>query len=379
MNDFKILREKIGRSGCWVIKIGSAVATNDGVGLNHSRIEHWVSQIQQLHKEKKQIVIVTSGSVAEGAAQLGWQSRPKDLSKLQAAAAIGQIGLANAWAIFFKQKKIKTAQVLLTHDDLVNRQRYINARTTLTELLQLGVCPIINENDTVATSELSFGDNDTLAGLVCNLIEADLMVILTDQPGLKSSDPKVDPSAILIENDVVESSNLDIGVSSGGAWGRGGMITKLRAARLAARSATSTIIASGETQNVLRDISKGLNIGTFLFSNREKIAARKQWLGSVLTPRGDIFIDLGAANAIVNNGGSLLAVGIKSIGGSFERGDVVTVRDNEDVEIARGLVNYSYLECEKIMGTSSKQIEDFLGFTRGPEVIHRDNLFIEVG
>lgn len=371
------MRVRLGKSKRWVIKIGSALATNDGLGLNLLRIQHWASQVAQLGGAERQIVLVASGSVAEGAARLGWKSRPRALNQLQAAAAVGQIGLARTWAEALDRVGCKAAQVLLTHDDLADRQRYLNARTTLLTLLDLSVSPVINENDTVVTTEISLGDNDTLAGLVCNLIEADLLVILTDQQGLMTADPRSNPEAELVWEAPVDSSDLDFYAKGGGEWGRGGMVTKLRSARLASRSATSTIIVSGSEENILVKVGQGQRIGTLLYSKSEKLASRKQWLGGIVLAKGRITLDVGACHALREKGRSLLAVGIRAVSGEFERGDVVVLDDENGDDVGRGIVNYSAQECLSIIGRTSQEIEESLGFTREPEVIHRDNLVVE--
>ncbi len=371
------LRAELGRSRRWVVKIGSALTTNAGVGLNLPAIEGWVRQLVELARAGHQIVIVASGSVAEGAARLGWRTRPHALNQLQAAAAIGQLGLMRGWDQACETYGSRAAQVLLTHEDLADRQRYLNARTTLWTLLELGVFPVVNENDTVATAEISLGDNDTLAGLVSNLIEADLLVILTDQDGLMSADPRHHPEATLIDYAEVDDAALEAIAGDGGAWGRGGMRTKLRAARLAARSGTSTIIAGGRRADVLRDIAGGRSTGTLLHSTREKVAARKQWLGASMRARGRLRLDAGACAALARQGKSLLAVGVREVTGEFSRGELVVLEDPQGREIGRGLVNYAAAECRRIAGLPSRDIERELGFVREPELIHRDNLLVE--
>jgi len=371
------VRKQLAQSRRWVVKVGSALATNEGVGLNLSAIEDWARQMVQLKAAGHEIVVVTSGSVAEGAARLGWRERPHALNQLQAAAAIGQMGLVRGWDQAYEKFGSRAAQVLLTHEDLAERQRYLNARSTLWTLLDLGVFPLINENDTVATAELSLGDNDTLAGMVSNLIEADLMVILTDQDGLFSADPRHTEDAELIEFADVDAPELEAVAGDGGAWGRGGMRTKLRAARLAARSGTSTIIANGRRPDVLTQIAAAAKLGTLLHSTRGKIAARKQWLGASIRARGNLSLDGGACAALSAQGKSLLAVGITDVSGEFSRGELVTLSNTLGHEIGRGLVNYSAAECRRIAGLSSRRIEDVLGFSREPEVIHRDNLLVD--
>ncbi len=373
------LRRAIARGTRWVIKIGSALTSKQGVGLDLGAVNTWAEQMVDLQTAGRQIVVVASGSVAEGAARLGWSDRPHVLNQLQAAAAVGQMGMVRVWDQAYEKFGRHAAQVLLTHEDLADRQRYLNARSTLLTLLELGVFPVVNENDTVATEEISLGDNDTLAGLVSNLIDADLMIILTDQDGLMTADPRDDADARLIEHAPVDASMLETAAGEGGAWGRGGMRTKLRAARLAARSATPTIIASGRLANVLRDIAVGTPVGTLLYSNREKIASRKQWLAGSLRARGTLKLDAGAGQAVCTQSKSLLAVGVVDVSGTFSRGDLVALEDPEGREIGRGLANYSSDECRRIAGKPSDRIEDVLGYTREPELVHRDNLVIDAG
>ncbi|MGE0861504.1 MAG: glutamate 5-kinase [Gammaproteobacteria bacterium] len=371
------MRDEVARARRWVVKIGSALATNEGVGLNLLAIEGWAEQMVELQAAGRQVAVVTSGAVAEGAARLGWKQRPHGLPELQAAAAIGQMGLVRGWDQAYEKFGRRAAQVLLTHDDLSDRQRYLNSRSTLWTLLELGVFPVINENDTVATEELSLGDNDTLAGLVSNLIEADVLVILTDQVGVMTADPRVDPAARLIEHAPAGSAELEAVVGGGGAWGRGGMRTKLRAARLAARSATTTIIASGRAPNVLRDIAAGRAVGTLLYASDGKVSARKQWLGGTIRARGTLRLDQGACKALKAQGKSLLAVGVIAVAGEFSRGELVVLEDENGVEVGRGLVNYSAGECRQIAGKASDQFEALLGLCREPELIHRDNLLVD--
>lgn len=371
------LRKTLGQQRRWVVKIGSALATNDGVGLNLEAIESWARQIAALRAAGHEIVLVTSGSVAEGAARLGWRERPHELHQLQAAAAIGQMGLIRGWDTAFEQHGSRVAQILLTHEDLADRQRYLNARSTLWTLLEFGLVPVVNENDTVATAEISLGDNDTLAGFVSNLIEADLLIILTDQAGILSADPRQNKSAELIEFAAVEDHSLDDVVGDGGAWGRGGMRTKLRAARLAARSATSTIIANGHTSDVLLAIAAGEVHGTLLHAAGEKLNARKQWLGVSMRANGRLRLDEGACKALKAQGKSLLAVGVREVEGEFMRGELVILLDSAGATVGRGLINYSAAECRAIAGRPSRDIEAVLGLVREPELIHRDNLLIE--
>ena len=308
--------------------------------------------------------------------RLGWQVRPRSLHQLQAAAAVGQMGLMRVWELAFRQHGCIAAQILLTHEDVANRERYLNARSTLWTLLQYGVVPVINENDTVATEEIRLGDNDTLAGLVSNLIDADLMVILTDQPGLMTADPRIDPHAQLITRADLDDPALSKIAGDGGEWGRGGMRTKVTAARLAARSATSTVIASGRRANVLVDLASGESIGTFLAAPPAKQAARKQWLGSRLRVRGKLFLDAGACRVLREQGRSLLPVGVLRVEGDFVRGELVSCVDPEGHEIARGLSNYNAQEVAAIKGQASARLEAVLGYSHEPELIHRDNLVL---
>ena len=370
-------RKKLTEARCWVIKIGSALLTNDGIGLNREGIDQWVQQIAHLREQGMDILLVSSGSVAEGMSRLGWQQRPKELYALQAAAAVGQMGLVQSYESAFSQYGLHTAQILLTHDDLSNRQRYLNARSTLSNLLKLGVIPVINENDTVVTEEIRLGDNDTLAALVANLIEADHLIILTDQDGLYESDPRENASAKLVHEAKVNDPLLDaMAQSSGGAFGKGGMATKLGAARLAARSATSTVIAPGRNTDVLLHIRGAEQVGSLLFADNISTNARKQWLAGHLQMQGRVMLDDGAVKVLRTAGKSLLPVGVTSVDGSFVRGDMVACINPHGKEIARGLVNYSAKEITQIMGKSSEQIETILGYVDEPEVIHRDNLVL---
>lgn len=370
-------RKKLTEARCWVIKIGSALLTNDGIGLNREGIDQWVQQIAHLREQGMDILLVSSGAVAEGMSRLGWQQRPKELYALQAAAAVGQMGLVQSYESAFSQYGLHTAQILLTHDDLSNRQRYLNARSTLSNLLKLGVIPVINENDTVVTEEIRLGDNDTLAALVANLIEADHLIILTDQDGLYESDPRENASAKLVHEAKVNDPLLDaMAQSSGGALGKGGMATKLGAARLAARSATSTVIAPGRKTDVLLHIRGAEQIGSLLFADNISSNARKQWLAGHLQMQGRVMLDDGAVKVLRTAGKSLLPVGVTSVDGSFVRGDMVACINPHGKEIARGLVNYSAKEIIQIMGKSSEQIEAILGYVDEPEVIHRDNLVL---
>lgn len=370
-------RQQLGQDRRWVIKVGSSLVTNEGRGLDNQAIGRWVDQVAELRHQGKELILVSSGSVAEGMVRLGWKRRPHGLYALQAAAAVGQMGLVQAYETHFQRHGLHTAQVLLTHDDLVDRQRYLNARTTLRTLLELGVVPVVNENDTVATEEIRFGDNDTLAGLVANLVEADLLIILTDQDGLYDSDPRFDSGAQLIhEADAGDPELERVASSRGGALGRGGMYTKVRAATRAARSGTSTIIASGRGENTLFSIHRGDQVGTLLHSVQEPMAARKQWLAGQLQVRGRLTLDAGAVRVLRESGRSLLPVGVTGVDGDFERGELVACIGPEGDEVARGLVNYSAEEARKIAGAPTDRIEALLGYVTEPELIHRDDFVL---
>ncbi|MES9944273.1 MAG: glutamate 5-kinase [Candidatus Thiodiazotropha sp.] len=372
-----ITREKIATSKRWVIKIGSALLTADGKGLSHDVLAGWVEQMAALRHAGHEILLVSSGAVAEGMSRMGWSQRPHNLNELQAAAAIGQMGLVHAWEACFQKYGLHTAQILLTRNDLDDRSRYLNARTTLRTLLELGVVPVVNENDTVTTDELRFGDNDTLAALVANLIEADLLLLLTDQEGLFDADPRFNPSATLIHETRVDNPQLDaVAGGSVGGLGLGGMVTKVRAARLAARSGTGTVIASGLRDRVVETISRGERVGTLLIPVQEPQAARKRWLAGQLQPRGSLTLDEGAVRVLREQGSSLLAVGVSGVEGDFARGEVVVCLDSAGDEIARGLVNYNAQETQRIMGKPSSMIEGVLGYVDEDELIHRDNLVL---
>ncbi len=360
-----------------VVKIGSALLTGGGRGLDIPGITAWVGQIARTRRQGAEILLVSSGSVAEGMARLGWSTRPHALHELQAAASVGQMGLVRTYESLFEQHAIKTAQILLTHDDLSNRERYLNARGTLLTLLGLGVVPIINENDTVATDEIRFGDNDTLGALVANLLDADLLIILTDQNGLYERDPGTDPTAQLVREASINDERLGemVGESRSGL-GRGGMITKLRAGRLASRSGTATLIAAGREPDIITRVLNGEDLGTFLIPDVSPLLARKRWLAGQLKPRGALAIDEGAARVLRESGKSLLPIGVTAVTGKFERGDLVTCVDPHGREIARGLVNYGSMEATKLIKQPSQAIEGLLGYVDEPELIHRDNLVL---
>ncbi len=371
-------RRHIPETRRWVVKIGSALLTAEGQGLDHAALQGWVDQMADWLKQgNRELVLVSSGAVAEGMCRMGWRRRPETLHELQAAAAIGQMGLVQAWESGFQRRGRHTAQVLLTHDDLSDRRRYLNARSTLRTLLDLGVVPVVNENDVVANEELRFGDNDTLAALVANLVEAELLVLLTDQPGLFDADPRRRPDARLVEHAAVDDPRLDAYAGdSGGRLGRGGMATKLRAARVAARSGTATVIASGREPEVLRRIAAGEAVGTLLVPAQEPHQARKRWLAGQLQVRGRLLLDEGAVKALREKGRSLLAAGVKAVEGRFSRGEVVACVGPDGREVARGLVNYSSEEAARLLGRSSREFESILGYMDEEELIHRDNLVL---
>ena len=373
------MSEQLKTSDCkrWVIKIGSSLLTNDGTGLAVDAINSWVEQMAALRQQGHELVLVSSGAVAEGMTRLGWRQRPHALHELQAAAAVGQMGLIQAYESRFQKFGLHTAQVLLTHEDLVHRQRYLNARSTLRTLLQLNVIPVVNENDTVATEEIRFGDNDSLAALVANLVEADLLVFLTDQDGMFDSDPRTNPDAKLIAEAQAGDQKLEtMAAGSGGALGRGGMLTKVRAAGRAARSGTMTLVASGRQDNVLQRIAADEGLGTRLYPANAPQAARKQWLAGQLQVRGRLLLDDGAVKVLRSSGSSLLAVGVTGVEGDFRRGDLVVCLAPGGEEVARGLVNYNRDEAGKIIGEPSKRIEEILGYIDESELIHRDNLVL---
>lgn len=371
------LRAEVSVSRRWVVKIGSALLTNDGQGLDRAAIAGWVEQIAALRKLGVEVVLVSSGSVAEGMARLGWKRRPKAMHDLQAAAAVGQMGLVQAWEQAFQAHGVHTAQVLVTHDDLSDRKRYLNARSALLALIGHGVVPVVNENDTVVTDEIRFGDNDTLGALVTNLVEADLLVILTDQQGMYDADPRSNPDATLLSH--ARASDpvlLSMAGGSGGALGKGGMATKLRAAKLAARSGAASIIVGGRLPEVLTRIQRAESVGTLLTADESPMAARKQWLAGHLQMRGVLVLDEGAAKALREKGVSLLPVGVREVTGNFSRGEMVSCVDADNQRIACGLVNYSADEARKIMGRSTDAIVSVLGYADEKELIHRDNMVV---
>jgi glutamate 5-kinase len=360
-----------------VVKVGSSLVTNEGRGIDHDAVARWAGEIARLAEAGKAIVLVSSGAIAEGMQRLGWSTRPRAIHDLQAAAAVGQMGLVQAYERAFARHALRTAQVLLTHDDLSDRRRYLNARTTLTTLMALRVIPIINENDTVTTDEIRFGDNDTLGALVTNLIEADLLVLLTDQPGLFSADPRRHPAATLVRT--ARAGDPALEAMAGGAGsdiGRGGMLTKVLAAKRAARSGASTIIACGREADVLTRLARGEPLGTTLTAERSSLAARKQWLADHVRLAGRLTLDSGAVHALVRDGKSLLPIGVVAVSGDFGRGEVVGCIGPDGREVARGLVNYGAQEAARIVRRPSSEIESVLGYVDEPELIHRDNLVL---
>ncbi|MCA1978796.1 MAG: glutamate 5-kinase [Thiobacillus sp.] len=360
-----------------VVKVGSSLVTAEGRGLDHAALARWAEQIAALVDQGREVVLVSSGAIAEGVARLGWKKRPRAVNELQAAAAVGQMGLVQAYESIFRTHNLRAAQVLLTHEDLADRTRYLNARSTLRTLLTLRVVPIINENDTVATDEIRLGDNDTLGALVTNLIEADCLVILTDQPGLYTADPRKHSDATLVMDAHAGDPELErMAGGAGSSVGTGGMLTKILAAKRAARSGAHTVICSGREERVLLRLAAGEAIGSQLVARQAPLAARRQWLADHLQLRGGVVLDDGAVRALVEDGKSLLPVGVKGITGEFDRGEVVAVVDAAGREVARGLANYSAGEARRIAGKPSSAIEAELGYVDEPELIHRDNLVV---
>jgi len=371
------MRKRLTLGKRWVIKVGSSLLTADGQGLDHQLIEQWSSQMATMASEGHEIVLVSSGSIAEGRARLGWQQRPTAVHELQAAAAVGQMGLIQAYESVFKRFNRNTAQVLLTHEDMSNRRRYLNARATLNTLLSFGVVPIINENDTVITDEIKLGDNDTLAAMVVSLIEADVLVLLTDQDGLYDKDPRHHPDAQLLdEANASDKAVHALAGPSGSNFGSGGMHTKILAAERAAKTGATTVIASGRENDVLLRLKNGEHLGTMLTSEQAPQDARKRWLSNQLRVNGTVTIDVGAANKLRKHGSSLLAVGVTQCTGDFQRGELVACVDEQQRELARGLINYSAEETRKLVGCTSEQISSILGYEREPELIHRNNLVL---
>ena len=360
-----------------VVKVGSSLVTNEGRGLDEAAIGEWCRQMALLVRGGVEIIMVSSGAIAEGMKRLGWATRPHAIHELQAAAAVGQMGLAQMYETKLRESGLGSAQVLLTHADLADRERYLNARSTLLTLLKLGVVPVINENDTVVNDEIKFGDNDTLGALVANLVEADALVILTDQQGLFTADPRKDANARFV--DQAQAGDPALEVMAGGAGsslGRGGMITKILAAKRAAGSGASTVIAWGREPNALIRLSQGEAIGTLLVAPTQKTQARKQWMADHLQMRGAVVVDAGAAAKVRDGGKSLLPIGMVQVEGEFSRGDVIGVRDPSGLEIARGLANYSSAEARLLCRKPSSEFEALLGYAAEPEMLHRDNLVL---
>ncbi|MEE9346009.1 MAG: glutamate 5-kinase [Methylococcales bacterium] len=370
-------RQALNQAQRIVIKIGSSLLTDNGRGLDREAIASWVKQIAELAGQGRQVLLVSSGSVVEGMARLGWKKRPQLLCDLQAAASVGQMGLVQTYESLFQTYQLHTAQILLTHEDLSDRKRYLNARATLLALLKLKVIPVINENDTVATDEIRFGDNDTLAALVANLVEADLLIILTDQAGLYDKNPVYyDDAKLITQSEATDPALAAMATGSDSQLGRGGMITKIQAAKLASRSGSATVIASGRDENVITRILAAEQLGTFLVANDEPLLARKRWLAGQLKVNGKIVLDDGAVEVLVKSGKSLLPIGVETIAGNFKRGELVVCLNQSGREIARGLVNYNSDELEIIKRKPTQQIEALLGYSGEPELIHRDNLVL---
>ena len=362
-----------------VVKVGSSLVTNEGRGLDEQAIGEWCRQLSALVREGRELIMVSSGAIAEGMKRLGWQQRPKALNELQAAAAVGQMGLAQMYETQLRHNGLGSAQVLLTHADLADRERYLNARSTLLTLLSHGVLPVINENDTVVNDEIKFGDNDTLGALVANLVEADVLIILTDQKGLYSADPRVDPSATFVHTARAGDAQLEaMAGGAGSSIGKGGMITKILAAKRAAGSGASTVIAWGRERDVLLRLAKGEAIGTLLVAPTQKQQARKQWMADHLQLRGSITVDKGAVDKVRKEGKSLLPIGMTAVEGEFSRGEVIAILDPQGVEIARGLANYASAEARLICRKPSGEIEASLGYIAEPEMVHRDNLVLSL-
>ncbi len=364
-------------AGRIVVKVGSSLVTNEGRGLDEAAIGEWCRQLSLLVREGREVVMVSSGAVAEGMKRLGWATRPKEINELQAAAAVGQMGLAQMYETKLREHGLGSAQVLLTHADLADRERYLNARSTLLTLLRLRVLPVINENDTVVNDEIKFGDNDTLGALVANLVEADALVILTDQKGLYSADPRKDPNASFVHEAKAGDPALEaMAGGAGSSLGRGGMLTKILAARRAAGSGASTVIAWGREPDALLRLARGEAIGTLLVAQTQKTQARKQWMADHLQLRGSVTIDEGAVAKLRDGGKSLLPIGMTSVEGDFSRGDVIAVRGPDGVEIARGLANYASPEARLLCRKPSSEFERWLGYAAEPEMVHRDNLVL---
>ncbi|MDO4696544.1 MAG: glutamate 5-kinase [Neisseria sp.] len=370
-------REILKQAEWVVVKVGSSLVTAEGRGIDREALACWAAQIAELMKCGVRVVFVSSGAIAEGIKRLGWPSRPKALNELQAAAAVGQMGIAQAYETAFRPHDLQTAQILLTHEDLSSRTRYLNARSTLKTLLEKGIVPIINENDTVTTDEIKLGDNDTLAALVTNLVDADALFILTDQSGLYDSDPRRNPNARFISEIAAEHPELEqMAGGAGTGVGTGGMLTKVRAAKRAALSGAATVVASGREENVLLRLLQGETLGTLFTSGQSRVAARKQWLLGHVQQAGCVIVDAGAEQALLHRNSSLLPVGCVRVDGHFHRGELIAVFNTEGLEIARGLSNYSSGETARILQTPSDEIALKLGYANEPELIHRDNMAV---
>ncbi|MFM8692328.1 MAG: glutamate 5-kinase [Limnohabitans sp.] len=360
-----------------VVKVGSSLVTNEGRGLDEQAIGEWCRQMAVLVSQGREVIMVSSGAIAEGMKRLGWHTRPSEVHALQAAAAVGQMGLAQMYETKLRENNMGSAQVLLTHADLADRERYLNARSTLYTLLQHGVLPVINENDTVVNDEIKFGDNDTLGALVANLVEADLLVILTDQKGLYTADPRKDPSATFVHEARAGDPALEaMAGGAGSSIGKGGMITKILAARRAAGSGASTLIAWGREPDALLRAARGEVIGTLLVAQTAKQQARKQWMADHLQLKGAVVVDAGAAHKLRSEGKSLLPIGMLGVEGDFSRGDVIAIRDPQGIELGRGLANYAAAEARLLCRKPSHEFESLLGYTAEPEMVHRDNLIV---
>ena len=360
-----------------VVKVGSSLVTNEGRGLDEQAIGEWCRQLSALVRDGREVIMVSSGAIAEGMKRLGWTTRPHELHELQAAAAVGQMGLAQMYETKLRENGLGSAQVLLTHADLADRERYLNARSTLLTLLAHGVLPVINENDTVVNDEIKFGDNDTLGALVANLVEADALIILTDQKGLFTADPRKDPSAQLVHEARAGDAKLEeMAGGAGSSLGKGGMITKILAAKRAAGSGASTVIAWGREPDALLRLTQGQAIGTLLIAPTHKQQARKQWMADHLQLRGALTIDAGAVDKVLREGKSLLPIGVIAVEGDFSRGEVIAIRDAQGHEIARGLANYASAEARLLCRKASGEIEKLLGYIAEPEMVHRDNLVL---
>ncbi|MBT3065941.1 glutamate 5-kinase [Rhodoferax sp. U11-2br] len=360
-----------------VVKVGSSLVTNEGRGLDETAIGEWCRQMSLLVRQGREVIMVSSGAIAEGMKRLGWTTRPHEIHELQAAAAVGQMGLAQMYETKLRENGLGSAQVLLTHADLADRERYLNARSTLLTLLKLGVLPVINENDTVVNDEIKFGDNDTLGALVANLVEADALVILTDQKGLYTADPRKDPAAKFVH--VAQAGDPALEAMAGGAGsslGRGGMITKILAAKRAAGSGASTVIAWGRESDALLRLCQGESIGTLLIAPTQKTQARKQWIADHLQLKGSVTVDAGAVHKLRSDGSSLLPIGMTAVDGDFSRGDVIAIRADDGLEVARGLANYASAEARLICRKPSSQFEKLLGYSAEPEMVHRDNMVL---